>query len=333
MASPPSWTPSSENAETVQVSSAIDSSDVSRNLSLQLHGKRNVVGLIENQPENAIGKDRSKRDFVEIGLGFSPRGVLMIWPKCHSVPLYCRYGLQSLQRPAESLVEESLNAVEEHERTAASKKWAAAKPTQFAAAAPPSQGKVGTSSQVVGQAYARDNCVESRPYDVAVSFRLTGADAVPSGPTRGRRGIRGKVAVAAAGRGTTIAHHVWINILMPQLEIGAFVLVGEELSDHSIKRGKEHLECDRPLPKPKYQVWHAQRNRSQLPGRFKDLLTPLSKESPMPWKLSDFVIPSFEEGRNTDYLMDIAVIRIPVIALPPWLNPPTAHLLRRRLHT
>jgi hypothetical protein len=82
MASPPSWTPSSDNAETVQVSSAIDSSDVSRNLSLQLHGKRNVVGLIENQPENAIGKDRSKRDFVEIGLGFSPRGVLMIVGYC-----------------------------------------------------------------------------------------------------------------------------------------------------------------------------------------------------------------------------------------------------------
>jgi hypothetical protein len=78
MASPSSWTPSSDNAETVQVSSAIDSSDMSRNLSLQLHGKRNVVCLIENQPENAIGKDRSKRDFVEIGLSFSPRGVLMI---------------------------------------------------------------------------------------------------------------------------------------------------------------------------------------------------------------------------------------------------------------
>lgn len=163
MASPPSWTPSSENAETVQVSRVIDSSDVSRNLSLQLHGKRNVVGLIENQLENAISKDRSKRDFVEIGLGFSPRGVLMIWPKCHSVPLYCRYGLQSLQRPAESLAEESLNALEEHKQTTASKKWAAATPTQFAAAAPPSQGKVGTNSQVVGQASARDNCAESRP--------------------------------------------------------------------------------------------------------------------------------------------------------------------------
>lgn len=106
---------------------------------------------------------------------------------------------------------------------------------------------------------------------------------------------------------------------------------------------------------------------SQFPGRFKDLLTPLSKESPMPWKLSDFVIPSkqpwkvlqlygrasgklfpfsaanslltticslgFEGGRNADYVMGIAVIRIPVIALLPWLNPQTAHLLRWWLHT
>jgi hypothetical protein len=38
--------------------------------------------------------------------------------------------------------------------------------------------------------------------DTAVSSRLTGADAVPSGPTCGRGGGRGKVAVAASERGT-----------------------------------------------------------------------------------------------------------------------------------
>ncbi|EFX61482.1 hypothetical protein DAPPUDRAFT_121745, partial [Daphnia pulex] len=57
-----------------------------------------------------------------------------------------------------------------------------------------------------------------------------------------------------------------------------------------------------------------------LPGRLKDFfVAPLSKESPMPWLLSDYVKPSFEEGRKADYLMGIAFIRMPVIALPPWL--------------
>ncbi|EFX66921.1 hypothetical protein DAPPUDRAFT_331564 [Daphnia pulex] len=55
-----------------------------------------------------------------------------------------------------------------------------------------------------------------------------------------------------------------------------------------------------------------------LPGRLKDFfVAPLSKESPMPWLLSDYVKPSFEEGRKADYLMGIAFIRMPVIALPP----------------
>ena len=78
-----------------EISRVIDSDDMTRNLSMKLHWDKNFVGLIPSYPKKKLEEDNSE-DSIEAGKKNLHRGVLLIWPKYHSVQMYCRYGLHSL---------------------------------------------------------------------------------------------------------------------------------------------------------------------------------------------------------------------------------------------
>ena len=95
MASQSSSTNIIERAELIEVTRVIDSDDVTRNLSIQLKWENNVVGIIQSDKERKVPNEKSE-EIPKIGKINLPRGVLLIWPKHHSVQMYCRYGLHSL---------------------------------------------------------------------------------------------------------------------------------------------------------------------------------------------------------------------------------------------
>jgi hypothetical protein len=81
--------------EVIEISRVIDADDITRNLSIKLQWNKNFVGLIPSYPKKKLEEDNSE-DSIEVGKKNLHRGVLLIWPKYHSVPIYCRYGLHSL---------------------------------------------------------------------------------------------------------------------------------------------------------------------------------------------------------------------------------------------
>jgi hypothetical protein len=123
MASQSSSTNINGKAEVLEVTRVIDSDDVTRNLSIQLKWEKNVVGLIKSDQERKVSNEKSEKDIVMFVIPKSgkinlPCGVLLIWPKHHSVQMYCRYGFHSfLIRMSKSLT--SLAKWKDHTRTEA----------------------------------------------------------------------------------------------------------------------------------------------------------------------------------------------------------------------
>jgi hypothetical protein len=118
MASQSSSTNINGKAEEIEVTRVIDSDDVIRNLSIQLKWDKNVVGLIQSDQERKLSNEKSEKDISNSGKINLPCGVLLIWPKHHSVQMYCRYGLHSfLIRMSKSLT--SLAKWKDHTRTEA----------------------------------------------------------------------------------------------------------------------------------------------------------------------------------------------------------------------
>ena len=79
----------------IAISSFIDSNDVTRNLSFELDWNKHFVELIQSNQEKEA-RSGNRKDKIELGKRNLYHGVLVIWPKHHSIPIYCRFGLPSL---------------------------------------------------------------------------------------------------------------------------------------------------------------------------------------------------------------------------------------------
>ena len=79
----------------IAISSFIDSNDVTRNLSFELDCNKHFVQLIQSNQEKEA-RSENRKDKIELGKRNLYHGVLVIWPKHHSIPIYCRFGLPSL---------------------------------------------------------------------------------------------------------------------------------------------------------------------------------------------------------------------------------------------
>jgi hypothetical protein len=84
-----------EHLGSIEISTLIDFNDVTRNLSFELDWDKHFVGLIQSNPEKEVYSENHKVK-VELGKRNLHHGVLVIWPKHLSVPIYCRFGLHSL---------------------------------------------------------------------------------------------------------------------------------------------------------------------------------------------------------------------------------------------
>lgn len=84
-----------EKVDIIEISRVVDSDDVTRNLSIKLQWDKNFVGLIPSDPKKKVPEEKFE-ERIAVGKKNLHHGVLLIWPKHHSVQMYCRYGLHSL---------------------------------------------------------------------------------------------------------------------------------------------------------------------------------------------------------------------------------------------
>ena len=71
----------------IAISSFIDSNDVTRNLSFELDWNKHFVELFQSNQEKEARSGNCK-DKIELGKRNLYHGVLVIWPKHHSIPFY-----------------------------------------------------------------------------------------------------------------------------------------------------------------------------------------------------------------------------------------------------
>jgi hypothetical protein len=83
----------------------VDSKDVSKKLSIDLNWKNQCVGPFRNLPtsdremtdsEDECGECRDNDWDMSPNEEYFHKFILVIWPKHHSLQIYCRYGLNSL---------------------------------------------------------------------------------------------------------------------------------------------------------------------------------------------------------------------------------------------
>lgn len=84
-----------EELGSIAISTFIDSNDVTRNLSFDLDWNKHFVELIQLNKEKEAYFEKCKEK-VELSKRNLHNGVIVIWPKHHSVPIYCQFGLPSL---------------------------------------------------------------------------------------------------------------------------------------------------------------------------------------------------------------------------------------------
>jgi hypothetical protein len=95
--------------DVINISRVIDSDDLTRNLSIKLHWDKNFVGVIPSDPKKKSEEDTSE-DNIEVGMRNLHHGVLLIWPKHHSVQMFCRYRQDSVEPNVDAFESSSIHS-------------------------------------------------------------------------------------------------------------------------------------------------------------------------------------------------------------------------------
>jgi hypothetical protein len=94
--------PEQGNQEIIEISCLIDTENVTRNLSMALNWRTHFVGVLESEKGDGCSEDFD--DQIEFAKKHLENGVLVIWPKHQSIPMYCHYGLVSFLNSIEKSI-------------------------------------------------------------------------------------------------------------------------------------------------------------------------------------------------------------------------------------